>query len=157
MIPEDAWEQFLGSGEAYGFLPRRRNSLEFARRSRVMLFSHHTGIEVDISLGGIIFEKEMIERAVPFPLPNGQIPLATPEDLIVMKSLAMRPNDITDIIGLLDANKSVDVDRVRYWVHAFAEELDTPEIAQEIDSLLHRHGRKKIRPERKPRNRRKKQ
>lgn len=136
MIPEDDWSRFIKEGEAFGFSPRRRNALEFAKRSRVLLLAHRSGIEIDISLGILPFEEEMIRRAIRINIGDGEIPLATPEDLIVMKSLAMRPNDITDINGLLAVNEKIDLRRVRRWVRAFAEELDAPEIIDQVETLL---------------------
>jgi hypothetical protein len=136
MIPEEQWGHFLRSGAAFGFLPRRRNSLKFAERSRVLLFEHRSGIGIDVSLGALPFESEMIARAVRVNLQNVELPLATPEDLIVMKSLAMRPNDITDIEALLDANEKLDLARVRRWVGMLAEALEEPEIAERLEQLL---------------------
>jgi hypothetical protein len=145
LIAETEWAAFLKSGKKFGFLPRRENSLEFAKRSRVLLFEHRTGIGIDISLGALPFEREMIDRSIRVKLQGVVLRLATPEDLIVMKSLAMRPKDITDIESLLDANKTVDLKRVRYWVSAFAHGLDAPEIAEQIEALLARRSKRPTR------------
>ena len=63
-------------------------------------------------------------------------PVATPEDLLVLKAIAGRPRDIVDIEGLLAANPSVDRDRVRSVTAAFAELLEAPEILETLDRLL---------------------
>jgi hypothetical protein len=141
LIPEDEWGQFLQSAEAFGFVPRRRNSLEFAKRSRVLLLEHRSGIGIDVSLGALPFEQEMIDRSRRVTLSGVELQLATPEDLIVMKSLAMRPNDLTDILSLLDANERIDLKRIRYWVRAFAKGLEAPEIIDGIELLLARRSK----------------
>ena len=118
-------------------MPRRTNSLEFARKSRVLLLQHKRhGVNVDISLAALPFEQEMIDRAVHVRIEDVDVRLATPEDLIVMKALAMRPNDITDIVSLVEANERIDLKRVRSWVRSMADALDSPEIVDRLESVL---------------------
>ena len=141
MIGEDEWASFLADATAHGFPPRETNALEFASISRVLLLQHErTRLGVDISLGAIPFEEEMIARAKGMFVEGIDVPLATPEDLIVMKSLAMRPNDITDIESLLDAHPEMDLDRVRHWVRLFAEGLEEPDIVERIERVLRSRG-----------------
>lgn len=143
LIDEGEWPRFLADAAARGFPPRRSNSLEFAARSRVMLLEHErTRLGIDISLGGIAFEHEIIARAKPMFVEGIDVLLATPEDLIIMKSLAMRPVDITDITSLIDANPKLDLRRVRQRVRQFAEALESPEILEQLERVLP--------PERKP-------
>lgn len=137
MMDEEEWATFLDEAEKHGFPPREKNSLAFALKSRVFLLQHKDhGINVDISLGALPFEQEVIARAVRIRIEDVDVRLATPEDLIVMKSLAMRPHDITDIESLLDANRKLDLTRVRRWVGALAGALDTPEIAERLETVL---------------------
>jgi hypothetical protein len=57
-------------------------------KSRVLLLQHnHTKIDVDISLGALPFEQEMIERAIEFTTPELTVKVATPEDLIITKAV----------------------------------------------------------------------
>ncbi len=136
--PED-WKPLLDSGARYGFEPRIPDPLEFAHKSRVLLLKHgSSGITADISLGALPFEDELIDRAIQANFEGVNVPLATPEDLIVMKALAGRGVDMQDMQNLLDANPDVDLRRVRRWTKRFAEGLEMPEILERLEQILKR-------------------
>jgi predicted nucleotidyltransferase len=129
--------ELLEGALKFGFIPRRENAVEFALANRILLLVHEAdGIPVDVSLGILPFEQEMIERATRVTVQGTEIPIATPEDLIVMKVLAFRGKDVVDIEAVLDANKSIDLERIRYWVAGMAEALDEPGIAARFEALL---------------------
>ena len=65
-----------------------------------------------------------------------EIPVATPEDLLVLKAIAGRPRDIVDMEGLLAANPRIDRSEVRSKTAMFADVLDAPEILENLDRLL---------------------
>ena len=55
--------QFLKLARIENIVPRMQNAEEFARKSRVLLLKHEpTNTEIDISLGVLPFEEEMVER-----------------------------------------------------------------------------------------------
>ena len=55
-----------------------------------------------------------------------------------MKAIPRRPQDVQDIERLLQVYPDLDRDRVRFWVQAFADVLETPEVWDEIAPLLNR-------------------
>jgi hypothetical protein len=68
-----------------GMVSRIANAESFARDNRVLLLQHvASGIKIDISLGMLPFEVEMIERGQVISVSNIQLRLPTPEDLIIM-------------------------------------------------------------------------
>jgi len=134
-------KDLLADAIAHGFAPRRPDAAEFARESRVLQLKHAAdGILVDVALGILPFEREMIDRAKYAPVGGVQIPVATPEDLIVMKILAYRGKDVADIESILDANAKVDLRRVRYWAQMMSAGLESPEIIERLNELLSRRG-----------------
>src|SRR3989338_7776501 len=63
LIPFDQWRKFLLSGKQFGFVSRISDPISFAKRSRMLLLKHEkTGLEIDLSLGGLPFEEECIKR-----------------------------------------------------------------------------------------------
>ncbi len=129
----------MDSGRTHGLEPRITDAIGFASRARVLLLRHvPTGIDVDVSFGGLPFEDEALIRASEGKLGELVIPLPTPEDLVIMKAVAHRPRDAADIEGLIDANPDIDRERILRWVREFAEALDTPEILMDIKQLLKR-------------------
>ncbi|NQT23984.1 nucleotidyl transferase AbiEii/AbiGii toxin family protein [candidate division KSB1 bacterium] len=84
------------------FYPRVENALDFAIQNRVVLIKTKQGIGIDISLAGIAYEKEVIDRAT-YNTFTEEIKLLTcsAEDLIVMKAFADRDKDWGDVYGII--------------------------------------------------------
>lgn len=136
------WEQFVESGAQYGFSPRIDDPIEFAHRTRVLLLHHEeTEIPVDISLGALTFEVEIIQRRQLMNVGSLRLPIITPEDLLIMKALARRPRDIADIESVLDANPQLDLSRVRLWLREFSSVLEMPEIQEEFERIVEKRDR----------------
>ncbi len=137
LIDDSRLEELTAQAARFGFLPRITNAVEFARTSRILLLQHEpTGIQLDVSLGALPFEREMIARSQPAPLGDVCLPLPTPEDLIVTKAVAGRPRDIADIEAIVQAHPGLDRARVRNWVSAFADALDQPDMLATVEALL---------------------
>lgn len=128
----------LASGKRHGFDARVADALDFSRRTRVLLMRHRSGVDLDLSLGALPFEKEVVERAQVIDAGGLQISVATPEDLVIMKALARRPQDIADIVGIIEVQSDLDVDRIRRWVREFSAILEMPEILDDLELLLRR-------------------
>jgi hypothetical protein len=141
LLEEERWAEFLSSGLPFGFHPRRSDVLEFAQRTRVLLVRHEpSGIDVDVSLGSLPFERELIAGVVWRDVAGVSTPLPTVEDLIIMKAVAHRSRDLADIEGLVEANPDLDDDRIARWVGDFAAALKMPEILSDLQSILSRTG-----------------
>jgi hypothetical protein len=121
-----------------GIEPRVDHAVDFARKNRVLLLKHTiTDTGIDISLGALPFEEEMVERGMLYEVDEAlQLRLPTPEDLIIMKAIAHRPKDLEDIRTIADKYPNLDVKRIEKWVKAFGEVLETPELWNLINSLL---------------------
>lgn len=139
LLEEHRWERFLNAGVRLGFFSRIEGALVFARRSRVLLVHHRpSGVDIDISLAGLPFEEESIAQVKWTKVGKLSLPLPTPENLIVMKAVAHRPQDMADVKALLDANPKLNLRRVRRWVKEFSSALDLPDILNDLESLLRR-------------------
>lgn len=137
VAPDEKWIQLLRSSKAHGILPRIENPLEFARRTRVLLLRHtESGIDIDIILSGLPFEAEAVSRATVYDLGGVQVRLPQVEDLLMMKAIAHRPQDLRDIEGLLDVFPTADVESVQHWVREFAAAAELPDLPQEFERLL---------------------
>ena len=136
---ENRWETLLESAAAHGFVPRISEALDFAGKARVLLLKHRTsGVNIDLSLGALEFEREMIERATLLVIGALKLRVATPEDLIVTKAVAQRAKDIADIESILNIQKNLDLARIRHWTYEFANALDMPEVQESVERLLRR-------------------
>ncbi|MFM8532427.1 MAG: nucleotidyltransferase [Acidimicrobiia bacterium] len=110
----------------------------FAEANHVVLLRHQSSnVDVDLSIAWLPFEREAIDSAQPVTIADLQIPVARPEDLIVYKAVAFRPQDQQDIERLLALYRDdIDLNRVRGLVRQFAEALEDPERLNEFDRLI---------------------
>lgn len=118
-------------------LPRIAEAEIFARKNQVLLLRHQTSnTNIDISLGILPFEVEMVSRSRKFKIGDLYLQLPTPEDLIILKAVAHRPKDLADIQAIAISHPSMDKERIHFWVEQFGEALDLPELCNTISKLL---------------------
>ena len=145
LVEEGNWAEFMAIGVEHGFSLRRDDALAFAQEARVLLMRHQeSGIDVDIVFGSLPFEKKAVAQAIWMELGGVQAPLPLPEDLIIMKAVAHRPQDLADIEGILAAHPKLNLKRVRGWVREFAAALSMPEILNDLEALLSQRKKPKI-------------
>src|SRR5215208_5655078 len=120
-----------------GIEPRTDKVMEFAKKSRVLLLRHSaSGASIDISLGVLPFEEEVVARSKVYDMGMLSVRLPTPEDLIIMKAIAHRPKDLIDIQTIIDSQPHLDIDRIRHWVKSFADVLETPSLWTDIENMF---------------------
>lgn len=135
---ESRIEELISSAEEFGFDPRPGYSVPLGHRTRMLLLRHRaTGIDVDVSLGALPFERDLIEKASSIDV-GGQIRIARPEHLLVMKAIAGRDIDRIDVERLLRFHPDLDLDPIREQVREFAEVLEIPEISIDFDAAIER-------------------
>ena len=138
MLSVDEIAHFLAAAEKEEIIPRISQVEEFAKRNRVLLLQHapsHT--KIDISLGALPFEEEVVQRSIAHVIDDTlTIRLPTPEDLIIMKAVAHRPKDLLDIQEIIRSNPGLDRERIQAWVTQFATLLDMPELWDDIAGWL---------------------
>jgi hypothetical protein len=137
LLTFDDLPRLLDEAGKLGIKPRITDPIAFARKSRVLLLRHETsGIDIDLMMGVLPFEIEMVERSQEFDAGAIQLRLPAPEDLIVMKAVAHRQKDLDDIIAIAHNHASLDVERIHHWVEQFGEALEQPELWERISGLL---------------------
>jgi hypothetical protein len=139
LVEEGRWASLLAAGTRHGIRPRIDDALEFAAGSRVLLLRHEpTGLDLDVSLGLLPFEEQVVRTAERTAVADLSVPLPTPENLVVMKAVAGRPRDLVDIEGLFEVHPDLDVESVRRQVAEFSRILELPEMLDALDDLLRR-------------------
>ncbi len=94
-------EAMATSLEQHGFT-RRFAAPAFMARTRVAPFVHDaTSLPVDIVIAGPGLEEQFLDRARSIAVEGVRVPVATAEDVVVMKLLAARPKDLEDIAAIL--------------------------------------------------------
>jgi len=137
LLDESKWENFLKRGRRFGFEARIADALDFACENRVLLVRHiKSEISIDISFGYLPFEEESMKRRVFHKAGILQIPLPTPEDLIIMKMVAHRPQDMIDVKTILQVYPQLDRKRIQKWVKEFSKALESPRILSDLKRVM---------------------
>jgi hypothetical protein len=109
-VGDESRESLLAAAADFGIVPRIDDPLEFARRTRVLLLRHSaTAIDVDVILGGLAFEREVVENGMAVTIGGVAIRLPKVEHLMIMKAIANRPQDQEDVAALREAHPDVDL------------------------------------------------
>ncbi|MBM2809816.1 MAG: hypothetical protein HW416_575 [Chloroflexi bacterium] len=138
LVEQERWGSLVEAGAIHGLHPRISDAIEFAARSRVLLMLHRpSGVPVDLTLGTLPFERDAISHATVIDLRGIQVPVARVEDLIVMKAVAHREIDLSDV-GRLLLNPDLDLISTRERIAEFASILDAPEILDDFDRAARR-------------------
>lgn len=146
ILSEDKWAAALADTQRYGIVARIEKPLEFAGRTRVLLLRHvSSGIDIDVIFGRLPYEEEAVARGEFHDLGGIRVKLPQVEDLMIMKAIAQRPQDLRDIEGLLDAHPGADTERVRRWVREFSVAMTMPDVLEGLEKLLAQRDTKRQR------------
>ena len=109
----------------------------FALSRRVLLICASNGRDVDIALGALPFEAEMVRRAVPVEFAPGVIlPCCTAEDLFILKAFAARPRDWLDAESVVTRQTRLDKDYILGHLAELCELKEAPDILERARRLL---------------------
>ncbi|MFM8460173.1 MAG: hypothetical protein ACKOB0_14780 [Chthoniobacterales bacterium] len=135
---DEKWtDLLLGKFEA-----RYPGAREFALQRRVLLVRSKNGTDLDISLGGLPFEKNCIGRASRWLFADGRYLLTcSAEDLVVHKAFANRPLDWVDIEGvIMRQGPGLKTAQIFGELQPLAELKEEPEIVTRLKVLLRKRN-----------------
>ena len=121
--------------------PRIADVVAFSEANRIVLLKTSDNIGVDISLGALPYEKEMIDRSSDWHVTeHGTIVTCSPEDLVILKAFAARPQDWIDVEGVIirqgaRLNRSLVLEELTPLV----ELKEEPEILDQLQALFDKH------------------
>jgi hypothetical protein len=100
--------------ERAGFALRVPDADAFVDRTRMIPLLHlSSGLPLDVVLAGPGLEERFFARAIERQVEGVAVPVASAEDLVVMKVLAGRAKDLEDVVAVLAANPDLDLALVR--------------------------------------------
>lgn len=122
---------------SHGFESRFTDAT-FVATTRVLPVVHpRTGMPIDLVMAGPGLEEQFLERARLIDIDGMAVPVASPEDLIVMKLLAGRAKDEADVRAVLaHEGSALDVGYVRTTLRQLQEALAQDDLLPAFESLL---------------------
>lgn len=140
-------EQFYVDGLLSKFKSRVGDARNFALTNRVLLLTASNDVSVDISLAGLPFEQQMINRASPFNYaPDCALMTCSAEDLIILKAFADRTIDWMDVEGvLLRQGNGLDYQYILKYLEPLCALKGSPEIVGKLKQLIDKNKEEKER------------
>ncbi|MFW6158825.1 MAG: hypothetical protein ACOC8E_05650, partial [Planctomycetota bacterium] len=123
------------------FEPRIADAGEFAAESRTLLVFASNGCGVDVALSGFWFDADAAKRAGELEVsPGRRLPICSVEDLIVMKSVAGRPIDESDLKFLIQVERErLDVGLIRSLLKQYTAITDEDEPGRRFERFWGRY------------------
>jgi hypothetical protein len=120
---------------AQKFTPRIHDVHQFVKQTRVLPVTASNGCEVDFSFAIPGYEELLLRRSVVFEPGQGiRVQICSPEDLIIHKAVAGRPQDMSDIEGVINRQgDKLDVEYIRGWLSKFSLILETDEVLNRFE------------------------
>ncbi len=126
--------------EKAGFRLRVPEPEPFLALTRVLPFLHvPTQLPLDVVLAGPGIEDRFIERAVRIEIEGLSVPVASPEDLIVMKALAGRAKDLEDVrTVLMERLASLDIAYIKSMLGTLEQALGQSDLLPLLEAEIAR-------------------
>lgn len=93
-------------------------------------------VDVDVFLAETEFQHQILERKILTETPTGAIWLASPEDVVLLKLVAYRPRDISDIIDVLFTQGGLDTEYLAEWAAKLGVADRLEEVLRDYDELV---------------------
>jgi len=133
-----------------GPLLRRARGIGFAIEEEIILMNLQiSGVArllfqdrfVDFIVGETEFDRSALARRVRVSLYDREVWVASPEDLILYKLVALRELDIADIRRILiRQGRRLDFAYLETWTNELAEKIGKPEMATKLNVLRAEYG-----------------
>jgi hypothetical protein len=127
--------------EREGFAPRIHDKAFIAQTRVVPIVYAATNTPIDIVLAGPGIEELFFEGARQIEVEGEVVPVASPEDLVVMKVLSGRPKDLEDVVSVLAAQEQFDEERARWLIGLLEQALDQSDLMPSFERCLSRATR----------------
>lgn len=116
---------------------RRPDARQFALHARVLLVQTREGIPFDIALAGFPYEEQVVGRSSTYRFHRGpSLCTCSAEDLVVLKAIADRPRDWSDIeTVIIRQGKTLDRKYVLTHLEPLCEIKEAPEILDRLHKL----------------------
>src|SRR3989338_6533153 len=126
----------LGRLKKSGFSVNKKRCLKTARDTGIFQITY-AGLGVDFIITSTDFEREALRRRIAVTLYGIKTYLPTPEDLILLKIIPARPQDLLDAERVAIRHKAkLDLEYLNSWAQKLSDEAQDIRIWNELKRIL---------------------
>ena len=120
------------------FIPRMPDARAFALAHRVLILESSEGVRLDVSLGALEFERDMVARSTEWSVDGcPSIRTCSAEDLLVLKAFAGREKDWGDVRGIIRRQgAAINRNTVVQRLTPLAEFAERPEALRGLQEMF---------------------
>jgi len=120
-VTEENLSSFIKSATQKGIVVFDSNPMVFKKMKLCRMFLEGKEaqlIMLDFILADDPYKKKSLERAIPLPWEGQEIKVASPEDVILLKLLSGRGQDLVEVANIIRMRKpSLDQNYLQNWAH----------------------------------------
>ena len=110
---------------------------DFLEEAHLLPLVHvSTGMPIDMVIAASSLHAEFLQRARRVDVGGVEVPMISPEDLVVTKVLAGRPKDLEDVRGVLLEQPDLDLARVRELLGELEAALGEDKLLRRLERVL---------------------
>lgn len=118
------------------YSPKFSDAAQFALTNRVLPMFTKGGIGIDVTLGGLSDISEALARSSYQPFVGDfNLRICSPDDLVIMKTVAARPRDWIDVESVIIRQNSLDWDYIFVTLQGLSDYEDLSAKLENLSSL----------------------
>lgn len=123
-VPLGEWQALHEVALELGLTPRVSDYEEIASTAMLLLCQTDDGMPIDFIMADSPYERQAMARARLVETSEGSMRVIAPEDLIIFKLIADRPQDIEDVRSVMRRQSdALDLVYLREWLGGLGEAL----------------------------------
>ena len=136
LLDKDNISGFLDKAKEAGFKVNKQRSIERAKNTGIFNIAYED-YHVDLIIASIDLEKEAFRRKKAITICGLKTFFPTPEDLILLKIIPGRPQDIIDAEKVVIRNRAkLDIKYLEDWARKLSDEAEDMQIYNALKKLL---------------------
>ena len=124
------------------YRPLHANPANALRQNGIVFVQDSRQVRIDIMLADTKFDETLIARARQVEINSCSLRVCSPEDLIVLKIIALRPQDQFDVIGIVQKQSDVlDYAYITKWLKDFEKLIDDSTLVREFTRIKEKYAK----------------
>ncbi len=136
MLNKDDVSDFLNKAKKAGFKVNKAKCIQRAKETSIFQINYRD-YHIDFIIASVDLEKEAFKRKIEVKLHGQKAFFPTPEDLILLKIIPARPQDLLDIEKIIIRHKNkLDRKYLLSWAQKLSDEAEDMRIYNQLQKLL---------------------